>query len=65
MSENGKAPTSASTSPMGNTRDVTPTPLQRDISPFVRSHLKDFPDANRRVKEVLRRKQTQSGHARG
>jgi hypothetical protein len=65
MSDNGaKAPTSASTSPLGNSRDGYPTPLQRHLSPFVREHLKEFPDANRRVKEHLRKKQTQSGHAR-
>jgi hypothetical protein len=63
MSDNGaRAPTDASTSPMGNTRDVTPTPLQRDISPFAREHLKNFPAANRRTEEHLRKKQTQSGH---
>jgi hypothetical protein len=65
MSDNGaKAPTSASTSPMGNTRDTTPTPLQRDISPFVREQLKNFPDANKRVREHLARKKTQSSLAR-
>ena len=63
MSENSKAPTS--TSPMGNTKETTPTPLQRDVSPFAREKLRDFPDANRRVKEHLAKKKSQSGHARG
>jgi hypothetical protein len=64
MSDNGKAPTSLSTTPLGNAKDVTPTPLQRGISPFVRSHLADFPDANRRMREHLAKKKTQSGLAR-
>jgi hypothetical protein len=63
MSES-KAPTSLSTTPLGNTRDVTPTPLVRDISPFVRKRLQDFPDANKRVSEYLAKKKTQSGLAR-
>lgn len=63
MSDNGaKAPTV--TSPLGNTKDVTPTPLQRDLSPYAREHLKNFPDANRRTQEHLAKKKTQSGHAR-
>jgi hypothetical protein len=63
MSEN-KAPTSLSTTPLGNSKDVYPTPLQRDVSPFVREHLKNFPDANKRVSEYLAKKKTQSGLAR-
>jgi hypothetical protein len=63
MSENNKAPTSASTAPMGNTKDTTPTPLQRDLSPHAREHLKNFPDANRRMHEHLAKKKSQSGHA--
>jgi hypothetical protein len=62
MNQN-KAPTAASTTPLGNTRDVYPTPLSRDINPFIRTKLKDFPDQRRRINEVLRKKATQSGHA--
>ena len=32
---------------MGNTRDTTPTPLQRDLSPHVREQLESFPDTNK------------------
>lgn len=64
MSDNGaKAPTSASTSPMGNTKGTTPTPLQRDVSPFARQHAKHVGEGAAWLDDVLRRKRTQSGHA--
>ena len=63
MNEN-KAPTAASTTPLGNTREVKPTPLARNLSPHVREHLKNFSDANRHMREHLAKKKLQSGHAR-
>jgi hypothetical protein len=61
MNENSKAPTS--TSPMGNT-EIKPSVLERGIGENAAAKLRDFPDANRRVKEHLARKRTESGHAR-
>ena len=65
MTDNGaKAPTEASTSPMGNT-GMKPTPLARGINEHAAEKLRrDHPDQHRRVKEVVRRKQSESGHAR-
>ena len=62
MSENNKAPTEHSTRPLGNSQPQA-TPLARDISPHVHEHLKNFPDAKRRMHEHLAKKKTQSGHA--
>ena len=65
MSDNGaKAPTEASTSPMGNTA-MKPTPLARGISEHVAEKLRrDHPDQHRRMREYQRLKETHSGHAR-
>jgi hypothetical protein len=48
-------PSEQTTRPLGNSAPP-PTPLQRDVSPSVRSHLKYFPDASRRMKDHLRKK---------
>jgi hypothetical protein len=66
MSESSKAPTSASTSPLGNSRDVYPTPLARTINVNTSAKQKNFtPNATRAVREMLERKrQGQDGHAR-
>jgi hypothetical protein len=64
MNESNKAPTSASTSPLGNTGRVQPTPLSTHINPYIREKLKDNRDANRRAQQHLRLKETHSGHAR-
>jgi hypothetical protein len=65
MSESNKAPTDASTRPLGNTGSVQPTPLSTHINPHIKEKLKDFPDQHRRMREHLARKRTESGHARG
>jgi hypothetical protein len=44
-----KTPTAASTRPLGNS-EPQPTPLARDIAPNVRTKLKEFPDANARMR---------------
>jgi hypothetical protein len=64
MTENSKAPTS--TSPMGNTKGTTPTPLARGVSEHVAAKLREHhPEQHKRVREHLQRKRTESGHARG
>jgi hypothetical protein len=62
---NNKAPTSASTSPLGNS-EPQPTPLARIIGPNVTAHMKNItPDATRAVREMIERKRRgQDGHAR-
>ncbi len=55
-------PTEQSTRPDGNT-PLRPSQLERGIGANAAEKLRDFPDANRRVKEHLARKKTQSGHA--
>ncbi|MFZ2082669.1 MAG: hypothetical protein WAV38_39635 [Xanthobacteraceae bacterium] len=57
-------PTEQSTRPDGNT-PLRPSQLERGIGENVAAKLRDFPDANRRVKEHLAKKKSQSGHARG
>ena len=64
MSENSKAPTSASTNPVGNS-SPPPTPLATGISPHVREKLKDHLEQSKRIGHHLERKRTESGHARG
>ena len=56
-----KAP--SATRPEGNTA-MRPSALERGIGENAAKKLRDFPDANRRVKEHLAKKKTQSGHAR-
>jgi hypothetical protein len=65
MSDNGaKAPTEASTSPMGNT-EMKPTPLVRGVTEHVAAKLHaHHPEQHKRVREHLARKRTESGHAR-
>lgn len=63
MNENSKVPTS--TSPLGNTKGTTPTPLATGISPHVREKLKDHPEQSKRIHHHVERKRTESGHARG
>jgi hypothetical protein len=65
MNENSKAPTSASTSPLGNT-DPPPSPLARIISPAAASHLADFGAAADAVYSMIERKRRGGdGHVRG
>jgi hypothetical protein len=61
-----KAPTSASTSPLGNSEPPA-TPLARIIGPHAAAKLKTLnPDARRAVDETIERKKQQGGgHARG
>ena len=64
MSENSKAPTEASTRPLGNT-SMKPSALERGVGENVAAKLRaHHPEQNRRVREHLHRKQTESGHAR-
>jgi hypothetical protein len=53
-----------STRPDGNT-EVKPPQLERGIGANVRAKLADFPEQRRRIAEVLRKKATQSGMAKG
>jgi hypothetical protein len=65
MSENSKAPTEASTRPLGNSEPQA-TPLARIIGPHAAAKMKQHnPDATRAVREMIERKrQGQDGHAR-
>jgi hypothetical protein len=65
MSENSKAPTDASTRPLGNTAPQ-PTPLARGgIGPNARAKMRHInPDATRAVRETLARQLGHDGHAR-
>jgi hypothetical protein len=61
MSEN-KAP--ASTTPLGNT-EIKPPVLERGIGENVAAKLREHhPEQNKRVREHLAKKKSQSGHAR-
>jgi hypothetical protein len=66
MNENSKAPTDASTRPLGNSTPQ-PTPLARGgIGPNARAKMREInPDATRAVREVLARQPGNDGHARG
>jgi hypothetical protein len=65
MSETNKAPTAASTRPLGNT-DPQPTPLDRIIGANAAAKMRQInPDARRAVDEMIARKEQQGGgHAR-
>jgi hypothetical protein len=64
MNESSKAPTTRSTTPLGNT-PLRPSQLERGIGANVAAKLREhYPEQNRRVHEHLTKKQTQSGHAR-
>jgi hypothetical protein len=56
-------PSEQTTRPRGNT-DMQPSALATHINPNIREDLTKFPDANRRMREHLAKKKTQSGHAR-
>jgi hypothetical protein len=66
MSETNKAPTAASTRPLGNT-EPPPTPLARFIGPHAAAKMKHHnPDAVRAVRDMIERKrQGGDGHACG
>ena len=66
MSENNKAPTDASTRPLGNS-EPQPTPLARGgIGPHARAKMREInPDATRAVRDTLARQPGHDGHARG
>jgi hypothetical protein len=66
MSESSKAPTSASTSPLGNSRDVYPTPLARTINVNTSAKQKISRRTRRArfAKNLERKRQGQDGHAR-
>jgi hypothetical protein len=60
-----KAPTSASTSPLGNS-EPQPTPLARIIGPHAAAKMKQHnPDATKALRDAIDRKRQQGGgHAR-
>ena len=66
MTDNGaKAPTEASTRPLGNT-SMKPSVLERGIGENVAAKLSaDHPEQSKRVDRHVERKRTESGHARG
>ena len=66
MSENSKAPTEASTRPLGNT-SIKPSVLERGIGENIAAKLKEInPDAMRPLRPLLERKRQQGGgHASG
>ena len=58
-------PTEKTTRPDGNT-PLRPSQLERGIGENVAEKLRaDHPEQHKRVGEVLAKKKTQSGHARG
>jgi hypothetical protein len=67
MADNGaKAPTHASTNPMGNTKGTTPAPLSTGgISPAARAKLREInPDATKALRSALNRSPGHNGMAR-
>jgi hypothetical protein len=63
MSETSKAPTSASTSPLGNT-GIKPSVLEHGIGKNVAAKLREHhPEQDKRMRAHLTRKRTESGHA--
>lgn len=59
-------PTEMSTRPDGNTGDLKPSQLERGLGENVVAKLRqDHPEQNRRMREHLAKKKTQSGHAAG
>ena len=64
MTDNG-AKVPASTRPEGNTQ-MKPSALERGIGENVAAKLRaDHPEQNKRMREHLARKRSESGHARG
>jgi hypothetical protein len=65
MNEHSKAPTDASTRPLGNS-EPQPTPLARDgIGPLARAKMREInPDATKALRETLARQPGHDGHAR-
>jgi hypothetical protein len=61
MSETGKAPTS--TSPLGNSDLVRPQPGSTGLNPYIKAKLREFPEQQRRVNELMREKAGKSGMA--
>jgi hypothetical protein len=62
--DNSKAPTAASTNPLGNT-GMKPSVLERGIGENVAAKLKDFPDQRRKINELVARKKAGGdGHSR-
>jgi hypothetical protein len=59
-----EAPTEASTRPEGNT-SMRPSVLERGIGSNVAAKLREHhPEQNKRIREHLARKHSESGHAR-
>ena len=62
---NADKPTEQSTRPDGNT-PLRPSQLERGIGENVAAKLRaDHPEQNKRMREHLARKRTESGHTRG
>jgi hypothetical protein len=64
MNENNKAPTEASTRPLGNT-SMKPSVLERGIGENIAAKMKQLnPEATRALRDMIKRKQHGDGHMR-